>query len=174
MSVIFLGLAGYLGSSLYERAFSNESSVGPVSAEGAESDYTYPASIEIKSADGRMMMVTLLGRSTTHIEFTRADGQEFAYPIKSLDADSQALVRRHTNFGIKNTALYMAQGSMEIGDLYVQELEKRVREIEEKMRALSQEYGGSSSKVERRTIRRSVEALQSEKAELQSKISVRQ
>ncbi len=175
MSVIFLGIAGYLGSMLYERAILGDGLLGPAAAEAGEAlSYSYPARVELKSADGRAMMVTLLGRSTTHIQFKREDGQEFVYQIDSLDANAQDLVLRYPNVGIKNAAAYMAKGSMGVGDLHVQQLEQNVRQIDDEIDDLSQEYGGSVSKTERRTIQRAVEGLRAEKVELQREISDRQ
>ena len=171
MSVIFLGIVGYLGSILYERALLSEDEVVTEVVEGV---YAYPASVVIKNAEGSEMMVTLLGRSGTHIQFSREDREEFVYPIDSLDSAAQALVRQYPNGGIKNAAVHMAKGSLEVGDLYVQELEKRIREIDKEVADLSRKYGSSNGNTAKRTIRREVERLQAEKVELQGKISERQ
>ena len=175
MSVIFLGLVGYLGSMLYERAIAGDYLLGTAEAEAGEvRSYSYPERVELKSADGRVMMVTLLGRSTTHIQFKREDGQEFVYLMDSLDANAQDLVLQYPNVGIKDAAEHMAKGSMELGDLYVLELEKNVRQIDEEIEDLSRQYAGSASQTARRTIQRTVEGLRAEKVELQRKISERQ
>ena len=75
MSIVFLGIAGYLGTILYQRVASSE---GPaelaIKNQASDVAYSYPARVEIKSADGRVIQVTLLGRSATHIQFTREDG----------------------------------------------------------------------------------------------------
>ena len=81
---------------------------------------------------------------------------------------------QYSNVGIQNAAAYMAKGSMGLGDLYVQELEKNIRQIDDKIEDLSRKYGSSASKTERRTIKRTVEGLQVEKVALQRKISERQ
>ena len=99
MSVIFLGIVGYLGSMLYERAVAGDGSLG--TAEGEALSYSYPARVELKSADGRVMMVTLLGRSTTHIQFKREDGQELVYLMDTLDANAQDLVLQYQSVGFK-------------------------------------------------------------------------
>jgi hypothetical protein len=175
MSVIFLGIAGYFGSMLYERAILGDGQLEPAVAEAGEAlSYSYPARVELKSADGRAMMVTLLGRSTTHIQFKREDGQEFVYQIDSLDANAQDLVLQYPNVGIKDAAAHMAKGSMEVGDLHVQQLEQNIRQIDDEIEGLSREYEGSVSKTDRRTIQRTVEGLQAEKVELQREISDRQ
>jgi hypothetical protein len=120
------------------------------------------------------MMVTLLGRSGTHIQFARQDSQEFVYPISSLDLAAQTLIGMYPNGGIKNAAMYMDQGSLEIGDLYVQELEKRIRGIDKEVEDLSRGYASSNGNTEKRTIRREVEKLQAEKVMLQGKVTGRQ
>ena len=171
MSVLFLGIIGYLGSILYERALLSEDDVVTEAVEGV---YAYPAAVVIENAEGRQMAVTLLGRSGTHIQFIREDGQEFVYPIDSLDSDAQALVQQYPNGGIKNAEVHMAKGALEVGDLYVQELEKRIRGIDAEVAELTRKYGSSSGNTEKRTIRREVEKLQAEAVELQGKILARQ
>ena len=94
--------------------------------------------------------------------------------IDSLDVDVQALVRQYPNVGIKNAAAYLAQGSMDLVDVYVQELEKEIRQIDQKIEGLSREFAISLSQIKRRTIQRMVEGLQVEKIELQNKRSGRQ
>lgn len=172
MSVIFLGIAGYLVSILYDRALFSEDQPEQIEVEAA--GHGYPAAVVIKNAAGREMMVTLLGRTGMHIEFTREDGQEFVYPIDSLDSVAQALVRKYPNHGIKNAAAYMAKGALEVGDLYVQELEKRIRRIDKEIEGLTRDYASSNGNTKKRTIRREMEGLKAEKVALQGKILDRQ
>lgn len=176
LSMIFLGIVGYLGTILlYQRVALSEGQVGQgIKNEASDVVYSYPAHVKIKSADGRVIQVTLLARSATHIQFTREDGEEFVYLIDSLDANAQALVRRYPNVGIKNAATYVAQGSMSLDDVYVQELEKDIRQIDQKIENFSRELASSLSQTRRRTIQRMLEGLQAEKAELQRKILGRQ
>ena len=162
-----MGIVGYLASMLYDRAFLSK-------AQDDGHVYSYPAAVNIKNAVGREMMVTLLGGSGTHIQFARQDSQEFVYPISSLDLAAQTLISKYPNDGIKNAVAYMDQGSLKLGDLYVQELEKRIREIDKKVEGLSRGYASSNGNTEKRTIRREVEKLQAERVDLQSKISDRQ
>ena len=68
----------------------------------------------------------------------------------------------------------MDQGSLELGDLYVQELEKRIRGIDKEVENLSRGYASSNGSTEKRTIGREVEKLQAERVELQGKIADRQ
>jgi hypothetical protein len=174
ISIIFLGIVGYLGSMLYDRAFLSKAQDELVEAQAVGHVYAYPSAVNIKNAAGLEMMVTLLGRSGSHIQFARQDSQEFVYPISSLDLAAQTLIGMYPNSGIKNAAMYMDQGSLEIGDLYVQELEKRIRGIDKEVEDLSRGYASSNGNTEKRTIRREVEKLQAEKVKLQGKVTGRQ
>jgi hypothetical protein len=171
MSVIFLGIVGYLGSVLYERAFATDGEVPLV--EEVEVKYQYPVNMVLKNTDGSVIHAIVFGRSERHVQFTR-DGQEFVYPIDSLAEDVKVRLRKYPNVGIKNAAEHMAKGSLELGDLYVQELEKRVNQINDEIKDLSQRYAASVGNVEKRTIRREVEKLNAERVELQQKIAERQ
>ncbi len=159
---------------LYDQAFLSKDQDELIEAQAGGHVYSYPAAVNIKNSVGREMMVTLLGRSGTHIQFARPDGEEFVYPISSLDLAAQTLISKYPNDGIKNAVAYMDQGSLKLGDLYVQELEKRIREIDKKVEGLSRGYASSNGNTEKRTIRREVEKLQAERVDLQSKISDRQ
>ena len=169
-----MGIVGYLGSMLYDRAFLSKAQDELVEAQAVGHEYAYPSAVNIKNALGREMMVTLLARSGTHIQFARQDSQEFVYPISSLDLAAQTLISKYPNDGIKNAAMYMDQGSLELGDLYVQELEKRIRGIDKEVENLSRGYASSNGSTEKRTIGREVEKLQAERVELQGKIADRQ
>ena len=159
---------------LYDQAFLSKDQDELIEAQSGGHVYSYPAAVNIKNSVGREMMVTLLARSGTHVQFTRPDGEEFVYPISSLDLAAQTLISNYPNDGIKNAVAYMDQGSLKLGDLYVQELEKRIREIDKKVEGLSRGYASSNGNTEKRTIRREVEKLQAERVDLQSKISDRQ
>ena len=167
ISIIFLGIVGYLASMLYDRAFLSK-------AQDDGHVYSYPAAVKIKNAVGREMMVTLLGRSGTHIQFARPDSQEFVYPISSLDLAAQTLISKYPNDGIKNVVINMDQGSLELGDLYVQQLKERIQGIDKEVENLSRGYASSNGNTEKRTIGREVEKLQAERVELQGKIADRQ
>jgi len=169
-----LGIVGYLGTMLYDQVFLSKDQDEQIEAQSGGHVYNYPAAVNIKNSVGREMMVTLLGRSGTHVQFARQDGEEFVYPISSLDLAAQTLISNYPNDGIKNAVAYMDQGSLKLGDLYVQELEKRIREIDKKVEGLSRGYASSNGNTEKRTIRREVEKLQAERVDLQSKISDRQ
>jgi alpha-galactosidase len=172
MSVFFLGIAGYMGTILYERA-SAESRGGSKPAAVVEM-YNYPARVELESAEGRILAVTLQGRSEEHVQFTREDGEEFVYPIASLALEAQTLVRRYPNVRIKNAGIHLNHGSLELGGLYVQQLQEAIQEIDQKVNDLSREYASSVGQTAKRTIRRKVEGLQAEKIELNRKITERQ
>jgi len=169
-----LGIVGYLGTMLYNQAFLSKDQDEQIEALSGSHVYSYPAAVNIKNAVGREMMVTLLGRSEMHIQFARQDGKKFVYPISSLDLAAQTLISKYPNDGIKNAVAYMDQGSLKLGDLYVQELEKRIREIDKEVEDLSRRYASSNGNTEKRTIRREVEKLQAERVDLQSKIADRQ
>ena len=159
---------------LYDQVFLSKDQDELIEAQAGGHVCSYPAAVNIKNSVGREMMVTLLGRSGTHVQFARQDGEEFVYPISSLDLAAQTLISNYPNDGIKNAVAYMDQGSLKLGDLYVQELEKRIREIDKKVEGLSRGYASSNGNTEKRTIRREVEKLQAERVDLQSKISDRQ
>ena len=167
ISIIFLAIVGYFGSMLYDQAFLSKAQAGGHA-------YAYPSAVNIKNAVGREMSVTLLGRSGTHIQFTRPDGQEFVYPINSLDLDAQALVGKYPNDGIKNAVVSMDNGSLELGDLYAQQLEKKIWGIDKEVEDLSRGYAISNGNTEKRTMDREMEKLQAEKMKLQDKIPERQ
>ncbi len=175
MSLIFLGIVGYLGTALYHRAVSTEDPPVPaIKTNKVEIVYTYPAYIEIKSVEGRVLPVTLLARNSRHIHFRRKDGKEFVYLIDSLAADTRALVRQYPNVGIQDTAAHLTQSSMTLNDVYLQELERTIRKIDRQIDDLVLQSSVSRSQTEKRTLQRMIEELQVEKADFQQKISERQ
>ena len=174
MSIIFIGIAGYIGSILYQRMFIDGVFTAPVEEKSTNALFAYPDSIEIERVDGRKIVVTLLGRNASHLQFNREDGQEFVYAIESLSGKSQELVRKYPSLGIKNAAKYMAQGMLGLEDLHIQQLEQVIRNIDEKLKRYSAEFEVSVSQVERRTIERKMEGLMQERIEMQRQISERQ
>ena len=77
MSVIFLGIVGYLGTILYERA--SAGSWGGSKPASVVETYNYPARVELESAEGRILAVTLRGRSEKHVQFTRAGRMAYEF-----------------------------------------------------------------------------------------------
>lgn len=174
MSIIFIGISGYIGSILYQRMFIDGVFTAPVQEQSTNALFTYPDRIEIERVDGRKIEVTLLGRNASHLQFYREDGQEFVYAIESLSVESQELVRKYPSLGIKNAAKYMAEGKLGLEDLHIQQLEQVIRNIDEKLKRYSAEFEVSVSQVERRTIERKMEGLMQERIEMQRQISERQ
>ena len=170
LALIFLGAVGYMGVILYERVASSE-----FFSEGLlGKTFSYPDTIKVENKDGSTIQITLIGRSLTHIQFSREDGRKFVYPIDSLSEKSQALVMKYPNNGIQDISSYLASGDMELKDVYVQQLEEEIRKINEKIERLSRKAASTQSQVEKRTIEREIEDLREEIAEIEDEIAERQ
>ncbi|MDG1301199.1 MAG: hypothetical protein P8R37_06380 [Opitutae bacterium] len=154
LSIIFLGIVGYLGSMLYDRAFLSR-------AQDDGHVYSYPATVNIKDAADREMLVTLLARSGTHIQFARQDSQEFVYPISSLDLATQALIRMYPNDGIKN-ALEVSEVAPQISikDLHISGMNERLADLHEELRLLrGYRLPAAETNSQRRTVSNDIEAI---------------
>ncbi len=75
MSIIFIGISGYIGSILYQRMFIDGVFIAPVQEQSTNALFAYPDRIEIERVDGRKIEVTLLGRNASHLQFYREDGK---------------------------------------------------------------------------------------------------
>ena len=156
ISIIFLGIVGYLASMLYDRAFLSK-------AQDDGHVYSYPAAVNIKNAVGREMMVTLLGRSGTHIQFARPDSQEFVYPISSLDLAAQTLISKYPNDGIKNVVASEVPEvvpQVRVEDLHISGMNEILVDLHEELRLLGYRGAAAETKAQRRTVSNDIEAIQ--------------
>ena len=136
--------------------------------------YDYPDAIEITNQEGTEIPITLLGRSSKYLEFENKDGREFVYPIHSLSEESQRLVMKYPENGIKNVALHLSSGNMELNDVHLMQLKDQVRKIRDKIGQLSAKADITQSETEKRTYERDIERLQEEAALIEEKIFNRQ
>jgi hypothetical protein len=173
ISVIFLGIVGYLGTILYKKALGED-----LTAEEAGEAIVlnaYPGRIEIESLDGRVIEVTLLGRNQSYIQFLRdGDEQQFDYPMASLSPDSQTLVLSYPDVWINDQSTIIAEETTDsLEQIYVQNLKIEIGRIDENAELLRKRSGETQSKTDRRTIMRELQALRLQRAELTMKISER-
>ena len=156
ISIIFLGIVGYLGSMLYDQAFLSKAKAGGLV-------YGYPGAVNIKNAVGREMMVTLLARSGTHIQFTRPDGQEFVYPISSLDLAAQTLISKYPNDGIKNAVASEVPEvvpQVRVEDLHISGMNEILVDLHEELRLLGYRHAAAETRAQKRTVANDIEAIQ--------------
>ena len=122
----------------------------------------YPVRVKLENTDGRSLMVTLLARNETHIEFTRDDEKKFIYPIESLTAVSQQLVRRYSNTGINEVAPHFATlpANKDVSDLHLKGIREKVEALSEEIRLKGYELRAAESGSQRRSISRDIQALE--------------
>ncbi|MGJ8653336.1 MAG: hypothetical protein ACSHX8_08685 [Opitutaceae bacterium] len=180
LSIVFLGIAGFVGMTLYEKWragewLSDSDSVEPVIEEAVEKVvYSYPMDVEIESIDGRELSIKLIARNDTHIQFDRhTDQQRFVYPIAELVTASKQLIENFPNYGLVDAGEHIGEKGIEFGDAYVEQLREAIRRIDEKVVALHLEFGQTDSKTAKRTIARKLEDLQRDKNSLVAKIAER-
>jgi hypothetical protein len=143
--------------------------------------YSYPAAVNIKNAVGREMMVTLLARSGTHIQFTRPDGEEFVYPISSLDLAAQTLISKYPNDGIKNAVAHVDQESLEtidnktLADHHVTGMYKARMDLREELRLLKNYHlPAAETKSEKNTVIKDIKAIELKIRKVELKIAEHQ
>ena len=177
-ALIFLALTFYVGTELYERAKDKDWLSAPTS--GSEVDIvtvpkpppvkdweapSYPAKLELYNKDGRGLRLNLLGRDSTHIYFLRfEDDREFSYSIEDLDEASRRKVRAFPESKLDD------KQNLKLHALHVQNLENKMRLIDERMSAVDKEYRISNSQTERRTLMREFEELEQEYLALENEI----
>jgi hypothetical protein len=170
MSVVFLGIVGYLSTILYERAVAGDEAID-VALE-PHAIYEYPVSMLLANAEGVEIEATVIGRSATHVQFILG-GEEFVYPLDSLAKPVALELVKYPVVGIQHAEVHLEAGALEVGDLYVLEMQKRVDQIDQEIKVLQRQYAVSVGRVAKRTIQREVEALRAEQGVLQQKISER-
>jgi len=173
LSVIFLAAAAYIGYQLYNKA----DGLDWIKVGGLDDKqvYSYPAQLQIENKEGNQLSITLLGRSDRYIQFVRkSDGQSFVYPIDSLTQKSAEVVQKYPSEGIKNPENYLKNGSMELGDVYVEQLREEISKIDRKLASMERKLLLTPSETEQRTLQREYEALQKERAEFELEIAERE
>ena len=170
-----------MGSMLYDQAFLSKDQDELIVAQDDGHVYSYPAAVNIKNAVGREMMVTLLARSGTHIQFTRPDGEEFVYPISSLDLAAQTLISKYPNDGIKNAVAHVDQESLEtidnkpLADHHVTGMYKARMDLREELRLLKNYHlPAAETKSEKNTVIKDIKAIELKIRKVELKIAEHQ
>ncbi len=171
LALVFLGLAAYVGQLVYERVSEHEWSDDGEKTEAL----IYPFEMELESADGRCIDVTILGRNDEFVQFKRkVDGGTFAYPIAGLSAGSRKKVVAYPVTGLTEAQSLLRQGQLTLSQAHIEQLKERIHEIEAELEDLQRRHDISSSKVERRTMQREAEALMRERDALGREIAEKQ
>ena len=174
-AAVFLAIAAIIGNKLYERAretdwLESDSSEEEVVASTVV--LSYPDGVQLANREGRVLDVTLLGRSSSHVQFRRVGGGEpFVYSIDMLDSASQRLVRQYPESGIQNASDHLSRGEMSLVDNHVENLRNEIRKIDSRCDIIGKKYAASSSKTERRTLRNEYEELQKERVAFEEDIA---
>ena len=172
-----MAIVGYLGSMLYDQAFLSKDQDEQIEAQAGGHAYSYPAAVNIKNAVGREMMVTLLARSGTHIQFTRPDGEEFVYPISSLDLAAQTLISKYPNDGIKYA---VASEVPEVGpqvrvkDLHISGMNERLVDLREEWRLLRYRLNAEGSIMGKRNVSHDINEIEAKISKVEWKLAEHQ
>lgn len=183
MSVIFLGVAGYLGAILYQRAMDAQlldaarSAVAARTAASADAAapadaviigevstvdelfggldvYEYPALVELEGIDGQIMEVVLLRRSATHVQFMgESSNERFVSPLESLGEASRKLVNLYRVTGVKHGQ----EGVLE--DLHLRGMLFKGASLKGKLRLLQLELAAVESNSQKQIVQNKIEAL---------------
>ncbi|MGB0415883.1 MAG: hypothetical protein ACPGKS_03435 [Coraliomargarita sp.] len=168
-AALFLAIAAIVGGKLYERAKEMEwidvdGSEDATFEGGATQQFSYPDTVQLSNRDGRVLQVTLMGRSRSHVQFRRAgDSQPFVYAIDQLDAASEKLVMSYPESGLQNATRHLKSGEMELADIHIENLHKEIRRIDQKCELLRKKHSGSTSETERRTLQNEYEELEKQR-----------
>ena len=166
LSLIFIGFAGYAAKILYDNFNYSENGF-------LEKTYAYPDKITVINKEGSKIQITLLGRNSRYLKFQKKESNTFVYPINSLSEKSQALVMKYPESGIDDVSSYLSSSDIELKDAYIIQLEEEIRKLNKEIESLEARANAATSKTERRTIERKIEALIKEVSELESKIAKR-
>lgn len=189
-AIIFLVVAFFVGTELYERA-KEQNWLGAPSAKGEQygpngekslpskgrvpksppirdwESPSYPVRMELSNSGGQLLRVTLLGRDKTHIFFLRhGDDKEFRYAISDLDEGSRNKILVYP----ESRAREIKDQNRKLHALHVQSLEEEVGRIDQRSLTVRKAYKSTKSKTERRTLMREYEDLQKERLALEMEI----
>lgn len=178
ISILFLGVAGYVSMHLYESWRAGDwLKEGADAAEGiigSVEELSYPARIEIENIDGATIAITLLARNASHIQFKRSiDEKPFVYPIVQLVSGSKGLVEKYPNTGLMNAGDHIGDFGIELGDAHVEQLRVGIRRIDEKIHRLKLDFSKNEGKTARRTIYRKIQGLERDRVNLEIEIAER-
>ena len=192
-AVLFLVVAFFVGTELYERA-KDQDLFGPLSGIvdfGSSSDDgqnglpskdstpkspsirdwvapTYPARMELVNSEGQPLRVTLLGHDRTHIFFLRhGDDKNFRFAIEDLDKASQEKVNNYPESPMSSTQ----QENRKLHALHAQSLELAIERIDQRLHAIRKEHKNCNSKTQRRTLMREYEELKQERLAFEFDVS---
>lgn len=168
LAFVFLGIAVYIGSTLYERGVAFEwFSIG-------EKEYVFPDKATLTKENGDALSVLMTARNENYIQFTRiSDNRVFVYPILNLSEESIELVRKYPLTLIKDAGRFLEDGSMDLDEIYVEQLREHLITIESDIETLRNMRAQSTSVVEIRSYNNKLEQLISEKEDLTIKIGER-
>ena len=166
LSLIFLGLTGYGAKIAYDKFNLNKDTLLGMS-------YEYPDQIKVTNAKGKAISITLLGRDEKYLKFRNDAGKEFVYSIDSLSDQSQALVMKYPESGMTGIDAHLSSGNVELNDVYVRQLKDEIEKKQKEISNLVMKSSAESSDAGRRTYERKIERIQSEIADLESKIATR-
>ena len=191
VTILFLGIASYVGLLLYESWGKGDwltqkvsetgddksaTNTGPMalSVEDEVASLSYPANVSIESLDGRKIDVILVARSASDIQFERsADGQYFTYPLNELVDESRAMLLAYAETGLIEGVSQSTDTSVTLSDHYSAQLEERITKIEKLIQSKRLQFDATPSKTEKRTLIRQMEKLVRERADLSQKLAVR-
>ena len=179
LTLLFLGLGGYLGFILYLKWADSEVDASPEIVESVPK-YVYPAELTVENAEGRQIEISLVARDETYIQFHRnGEPTLFTYPITDLSRDSKERVRAYPvvkllvvsneppDEGNDNTPL-----SLEA--MHINQLRQVIERIDGRVADLRRQVNSARSRTDRRTAERQIEALLREKQEHEAAIASRQ
>jgi hypothetical protein len=178
-TIIFLGLASYLGFQLYERysdfdwrSLGDKFRITTPSSE--EPQLGFPDEIKIVRQDGRALQIRLLSRNADYIQFERlSDGQAFTYAIDQLNAKSKQRIYQYPDTGLSDAGKLLQSGILTLEDAHVEQIRERIKRIDVELQNIESKYLEAESKVEARTLQRKVEDLVAQRRDLQDEINAR-
>lgn len=160
--IVFLG-AGFLVYDTYRQGQE------PFSEETVPQ---YPIAMTVESLDGRKVEVEILARTPSRIEFDRqTDGKFFSYPIEMLAPKTRKVVESLPVVASVTQSAYKPDPKLE--NIYVKELNKRLKEISDEINELVARGSASVSKTERRTLKNEIVDLEKEAKRIQGLIADR-
>lgn len=170
IALILFATAGFLAFKLFQKT----SLMDAPEPEPAPQPLSFPAEMELVRLDGSRVMVRLLGRDATLIEFERlADQMRFHFEIAGLDAATQEQVLRYPVTGITPIEEPEPEPVVDAESLHVEQLRAAIAKIDSKLKSLQVQYAASSSSADRRRIQLEAEKLNAERLTLAADIAER-
>lgn len=171
IALIVIVVAGLLGKAFWDHRKTDAEEATALAQTEAP---ILPDDVEIVRKDGSRLMVRLIGRDDSQIEFERlTDQMRFTFDIAELDTATQLLVRSYPANGITPPEPDEPAMAIDTESLHIAQLQEAIARIDARLKELQIQYAATISSAEKRAIQSEAQKLNAERLTLAADVAKR-